>query len=266
MLSATFDNHPLRGTRSGRPSELLLLAEGSRVFYEALTSVLMWPLLRAVPKGDGHSVLVLPGFLADDNSTGLLRRYLHYRGYSAHRWKLGRNLGPRPGVEEGMVHLLNQLADESGRKVSIVGWSLGGVYARLLASAHPQLVRSVVTLGSPITGDPHASNASRLYEAVSGEDVSAENRIWQQIQAPLPMPSTSIYSRTDGVVAWQCSLEASGPEAENIEVISSHVGLGLNAAVLYALADRLAQPEGAWKPFDPGLLRLGLYPIPADRR
>jgi len=128
------------------PSRLLLLAEG-RALWEAGAAVALWPLLQLAPRGDGHPVLVLPGLVATDMSTKLLRRYLQSRGYDAQGWGLGRNLGPRGGIEDGMVRKLEAMQAESGRKVSLIGWSLGGVYARLLASSRPELVRSVTTLG-----------------------------------------------------------------------------------------------------------------------
>lgn len=246
------------------PSKLLVLAE-SRALLEAASSVALWPLLRLVPKGDGHPVLVLPGLVASDDSTGLLRRYLAYRGYDVRGWGLGRNLGPRPGVEQGMTDLLKHMADRAGRKVSLVGWSLGGMYARMLAVRHADEVRSVITLGSPIVpGTGHSTNAWKLYEAVSGETADDTER-WNELAAPPPVPTTSIYSRTDGIVAWQCSLMQQGPESENIEVQASHIGMAAHPAVLYAIADRLAQPEGSWKPFDRGLLGMMIYPDPARR-
>ena len=152
-------------------------------------------------------------------------------------------------VRKELRRWLRRLHDDSGRKVSLVGWSLGGVYARLLATQYPELVRSVITLGSPFTGSPRATNAWRVYEGVSGERADDHQR-WQYVRPKPPVPTTSIYSRTDGVVAWRCSLEAEGPQAENIEVIASHIGLGGHPAVLYAVADRLAQPEGVFKHFD----------------
>ena len=245
------------------PSRLLMLAEG-RALWEAAASVSLWPLLRLAPKGDGHAVLVLPGLVAGDESTGLLRRYLKYRHYAPKGWGQGRNLGPRAGVEQGMADLLKRMADDSGRKVSLVGWSLGGVYARMLASRQTDEVRSVITLGSPFVGGGHATNAWKLYETVSGKKAD-EAEPWSEIGATPPVPTTSIYSRTDGIVAWQCSLERNGPQSENIEVLASHLGLGVNPAVLYAVADRLAQPEGQWKPFDRRGLGAWAYPQPAER-
>lgn len=247
------------------PSRLLFWAEPERAFSEALATVAFWPLLRLAPRGDGHAVLVLPGLIAGDESTGLLRRYLRYRGYDVHGWGQGRNFGPRPGVEQGMDDLLKRLADESGRKVSIVGWSLGGVYARELAASRPQDVRAIVTLGSPFVGSTRASNAWRLYEAVSGHKADRSDGRWDRIEPTPPVPTTSIYSRTDGVVAWQTSVEKAGPQSESIEVVASHLGLGFHPAVLYALADRLAQPEGGWKPFQRSPANAWMYPEPARR-
>ncbi len=243
------------------PSRLLLLAE-ARAVWEAGAAVALWPLLQLTPRGDGHPVLVLPGLVAGDGSTKLLRIYLSGRGYDAHGWGLGRNLGPRRGIEDGMVRKLESLHAESGKKVSLVGWSLGGVYARLLASSRPDLVRSVVTLGSPFKGSARATHAWRVYEGVSGQS-SEDPRRMQHVMPTPPVPTTSIFSRSDGVVAWRCSIEDAGPRAENIEVVASHLGLGAHPAVLYALADRLAQPEGQWKPFNRGRLGPLVYPDPA---
>ena len=253
MMAATQD--PMRP-----PSRLLLLAEG-RALWEAGAALALWPLLQLTPRGDGHPVLVLPGLVASDMSTRLLRRYLEGRGYDAHGWGLGRNFGPRDGIEDGMIAKLEALHAESGRKVSLVGWSLGGVYARLLAARHPQWVRSVITLGSPFTGNARATHAWRVYEGVSGQSAEDPRRM-QHVRPTPPVPTTSIFSRSDGVVAWRCSVEEAGPQSENIEVIASHLGLGAHPAVLYALADRLAQPEGQWKAFDRRLWGPLVYPDP----
>ncbi|MEJ8821044.1 alpha/beta hydrolase [Variovorax humicola] len=247
--------------RIAPPSHLLWLAE-LRGLWETGAGMAMWPLLQLAPRGDGHSVVVLPGLIAGDGSTVLLRRLLASRGYDAHGWGLGRNLGPRDGVEEGMRNLLVSLNDKSGRKVSLVGWSLGGVYARLLASMHPERVRSVVTLGTPFRGSPRATNAWRLYEFLSRQSSHDPSRM-QRITPTPGVPTTSIFSRSDGVVSWRCSVEKTGHRSENIEVFGSHVGLGFNPAVLYAVADRLAQAEGAWKPFERGHLGPLVYPDPA---
>ncbi len=243
------------------PSRLLQLLEG-RALLEFGATLSMWPLLQLAPKGDGHPVLVFPGLIASDLSTRVLRRYLRERGYRVHGWGLGRNLGLKSGIEDAMFERLEALHARYGKKVSLVGWSLGGLYARVLAKHRPDMVRSVITLGSPFAGDPRSTNAWRVYECASGER-SDDPVAHQRLRGTLTMPATSIYSRTDGIVAWQASIDDETPTSENIEVIASHLGLGVHPAVLYALADRLAQPEGAWKRFDRKGLRAFAYPNPA---
>jgi hypothetical protein len=222
------------------------------------------PLLSMTAKGDGHPVLVLPGLITSDASTRPLRTFLKTRGYAVKGWGLGRNLGLRDGVQEGMVDLLKDLNDVHGRKVSLVGWSLGGLYARQLAKMMPERVRSVITLGSPFAGSPKSTNAWRVYEAVSGQraDKTAPNFGGDMAKTP-PVPTTAIFSRTDGICAWQGCMEKPGAQVENIEVLGSHCGMGHHPAVVYAIADRLAQPEGQWAPFDRGGWRGMVYPDPA---
>jgi hypothetical protein len=135
------------------------------------------------------------------------------------------------------------------RRISLVGWSLGGLYARQLAKIVPDRVRCLVSLGSPFAGSPKSTNAWRTYEIVSGRKIE-EQYLLDALAEPPPVPTTSIFSRTDGICAWQVCLNKDGPEAENIEVYGSHCGLGHHPAVVYAIADRLAQSEGAWKKFD----------------
>jgi len=242
------------------PSRLLQFAE-LRAGWEVAATLALWPLLQLAPRGDGHPVMVLPGLVASDGSTLVLRRYLAGRGLDAHGWGLGRNLGPRQGIEAGMFRLLETLYAKDGRKVSLVGWSLGGAYARLLAAKRPDLVRSVVTLGSPISAGPRSTNAWRVYELVSGQRADDADH-WKHIRATPLVPTTSIFSRSDGIVAWQGSQERVGPQAENIEVHASHLGLAANPSVLYALADRLSQPEDNWQPFERRGLSALMYPEP----
>lgn len=231
------------------PSKLLLLLEG-RAIGELATTLALRPLLRRLEPGDGHPVLLLPGFMASDFSTRPLRGFLRDLGYSAHRWTLGRNLGPQGDLEKRMSARLAELFDRHGRKVSLVGWSLGGVYARVLANRHPEQVRCVISLGSPINGDAESTNSARLFEFVTRERIEdiAPERLAEVRRTP-PVPTTSVFSRTDGITAWQASIEIEGPLAESVEVPGSHLGLGFNPLVLCVVADRLAQPEGAWKPF-----------------
>jgi len=219
--------------------------------------------LRRLPRGDGHSVLVLPGFGASDRSTRPLRAFLKGRGYDAHGWSLGRNVGPREGQRAALAQQLTSLHNKSKRKVSLIGWSLGGIYAREIAKRMPESVRLVITLGSPFA-NPGATAVRRIYEALRGEPMAGARDV-ARLRAPPPVPSTAIFSKSDGVVAWQSCLEPDAPQTENIEVDGSHVGLGVNPVALYVIADRLAQGEATWAPFDrKGRLR-GLVFKPAQK-
>lgn len=230
------------------PGWIRLALEG-RAPWELWASLVALPVLKSAPKGDGHPVLVFPGLATGDLTTVVLRNFLRDRGYAPHAWEQGLNRGPRPGVIEACVERVQELRAEHGRAVSLVGWSLGGVYAREIAKMVPDDVRVVVTLGSPFAGHPKATNAWRLYEFASGRSIEEDARIADLKSTP-PVPTTSIFSRTDGVVAWQCSVEEETERSENIEVHASHIGMGMNPTALYAVADRLAQPEGEWRRFD----------------
>jgi pimeloyl-ACP methyl ester carboxylesterase len=234
-----------------RPPSLLLMLAEARGLFELNSSLLLSPILMRAPKGDGHPVLTLPGFLASDLSMAPMRRYLKALGYDSYAWSMGRNLGGVASKRGALRGLVKRIHEATGRKVSIVGWSLGGVYARDLALQAPEMVRSVITLGSPFANDIRATNATRLYEALSGEGVDDIPEVRRAIAGDLPVPTTSIYSRTDGIVNWRTSVLRPSATAENIEVhFASHIGLGVNPAALWAVANRLAQAEGEFKQFD----------------
>lgn len=253
------------------PPSAWLLALELRAFWEFGALLPSWPLLARAPRGDGHAVMVFPGLSANDATTVPLRHYLQSLGYSPWGWDQGFNFGPRAGVLEEAKDNLIRTFETTGRKVSLIGWSLGGVYARELAKELPHMVRCVITLGSPFAGSHKATNAWRIYELTSGRSVERESENYD-LPAPPPVPTTSIYSRSDGVVAWQASIQApvaANPQTENIEVLASHIGLGVNPGAWWAVADRLSQAEGQWKPFpreDKGRLHGLVYPDPARKR
>lgn len=212
-------------------------------------------LLRAAPRGDGHPVITLPGFLGGDRSTGMIRRYIRGRGYDMRPWTLGQNLGPRAIGEEGeyLAERVLQVFQETRRKVSLVGWSLGGVMAREVAKELPNQVRQVITLGSPFAGNPNDTPVGRLYRRVTGHDTSSPEfvHMMKTISEPPPhVPSTAIFSKTDGVVHWRACIEPESPLTDNIEVRASHCGLGVHPLVMFLIAERLALPETDWAPFN----------------
>jgi hypothetical protein len=236
------------------PSSRLLFREAPRLLGEMAALATAAPFLTLAPRGDGHPVLVMPGFSAGDQSTAIIRGYLGSLGYDASPWGLGRNLGPMmPDLAMRLRQTFESVFEAGGReKISIVGWSLGGVYARLLAHVYPGQVRNVITLGSPYRGSPRST---RIYPIVRGMmdrplEALPINELRRLAGTPIiDVPTSSIYSRHDSIVPWQIATEPTGATSENIEVFTGHIGLGVSPAVLFAIADRLSLAEGQWRPF-----------------
>lgn len=251
--------------RRAAPSLTWYLTDPARAVAEYGLHLALGPLLPALPRGDGHPVLVLPGLLAGDGSTRALRRDLRRLGYFVHGWRLGRNVGPTERCVTGLRERITEIADRHGTAVSLVGWSLGGIYARELARRAPEAVRQVITLGSPIRLECEAqTRAHGVFERFSHLHVEEWTLPLEHGCDPLPVPATSIYSRCDGIVSWRACLDEPSPRAENIAVLASHLGLGHHPAVVYAVADRLAQPEGRWAPFRPPSLLRPVFPEPDE--
>lgn len=218
------------------------------VEYGQLLAVL--PLQRMLPAGDGHPVLVLPGLLAGDGSTWILRRILRRLGYAAYGWGLGRNIGPTAKAVSGMRDLLDKLHSRYHTPVSLIGWSLGGIFARGLARDHPSAVRQVITLGSPFgMRDTCETRSAWSFNRYAHLHTERHELPLEMESEPLPVPTTAIYSRCDGMVAWQTCMNSPSERAENIAVRSSHIGYGHNPPVVWAIADRLAQPQGDGRRF-----------------
>ena len=223
---------------------LLMGAEPVRAVSELASSALLAPLLAVQPRGDGHCVLVIPGWLAGDRSTLPLRRYLTALGYDVHGWGQGVNRGRAAINVDGLQRRLAELARTSAGPVSVIGWSLGGYYAVALARRCPTHVRQVITLGSPTTLRRTVTNTGRPKAG------------------PLQVPVTAVHSRSDPIVAWRPSLVRTAPSRQDIRVHGSHLGLGHNPAVLYVIADRLATPPERWEPFRPAPFLKPCFPTP----
>jgi pimeloyl-ACP methyl ester carboxylesterase len=239
---------PKTHQKTKAPSWLCMALEGRAVF-EWGSYLAAWPFLKNAPRGDGHPVLVLPGLAVGDYSTYPIRKFLDHLGYTVYKWDQGLNFGPREHVIKGLVDKIRDIQFNHDEKVSLVGWSLGGAMANALALRMPERIRSVITMGSPLTGHPKGTNAWRIFELVSGFRHD-DPRLMELIAGKPKVPTTSIMSKTDGVVSWRMSLNDENDKVENIEVSATHLGMGANAMVLWALADRLAQEEGKWKAFD----------------
>jgi pimeloyl-ACP methyl ester carboxylesterase len=226
------------------PSLALLLRE-LRAPLELVHFVLTGAFVSSLPRGDGHPVMLIPGFGAGDLAMRPLAMALERLGYAASTWGQGRNMGMNRKLHLALSQRLGQLQEHHGAKVSLIGWSLGGVFARELARAQPARVRQVITLGSPFNANPEANNMMPLFRlAQRGKPVKDDREGFERRRVAPPVPCTAIHSKTDGIVAWQCSLEEHGANTENLEVRSSHFGLVANREVLESIAKVLARSSG----------------------
>lgn len=231
-----------------------------RAFLEMALLPASLPLLMEAPQGDGHPVLLVPGFMASEASLVALKLFLQSKGYDVHTWGLGRNVGFRSKHANALPQKIRYLHHITGRKVSLVGWSLGGVFSLYSAQSALECVRCVITLGSPVSVEASGSQSpapvKALYRLVSHRLGASAHVMQPRAKAMrerrrLAIPTSCLYSLTDGVVPPQeATIDGDPALHENIRVPGSHVGLGFNGIVLALVADRLAQPEGDWKPFE----------------
>lgn len=256
---------PLHNVKA--PSPLLLATELLRGAFNFGTYFASLPLSPFLPKGDGHIVMVLPGFLTNDSVTAPLRFFLKSNGYTPKPWELGRNYANYEDIEDKMLNMVKRYAEESGQKISLIGWSAGGIFSRALAKEVPEYVRQVVTLGSPFRGVAGKTNLQFITEVITGKkNEEIEKVILERSAGGLKVPNTAIYSRLDGIVAWQsCMNEIEDYSAENVEVFASHVGLGFDPMTLVCIADRLAQQEEEWRPFKTTTVGKTFYSYPWNK-
>jgi hypothetical protein len=224
-----------------RPPSLWTAAGESLTPFELPRLVAASPVLALQARGNGEPVMVLPGLGASNLSTGLLRGYLSWLGYTVRGWQQGRNHGGVQALLPEVVAEVRKFHLGCGGKVNIVGWSLGGVLAREIARDHPDLVGQVVTMGSPVVGGPKYTSMGPLY-ARRGIDLDEiEATIAARESNPIGVPVTSIYSKRDGIVGWQASIDKHTVGAENIEVSATHLGLGICPEVFKIVARKLAE-------------------------
>jgi pimeloyl-ACP methyl ester carboxylesterase len=234
-----------------RPSIALLGREPWRAAYEFLTFKLT-PRPPG-PSGDGHPVVIFPGLGTDGAAVSPLRAHCQQLGYEAFDWGEGFNTGPRGDVHtwlEGLALRISSTLLGYEQPATLIGWSLGGLYARELAKLLPKQVRQVITIATPFNASRDHSHAGWLYRLLGGRKVPLDAALSARLKTAPPVPTTSIYSRSDGVVAWQtCLHDGPSPQVQDIEIHGSHIGMGWNKAALRIIGDRLAQPRGRWQPY-----------------
>lgn len=229
------------------PSLSLLAMEPLRAVFDFFSGKLA---ANAQPVGDGHPVVVFPGLGGAPFTTASLRRFLHESGFQAHDWGRGVNTGPDGEFDtwlDGLEQHVRELHAATGRKVSLIGWSLGGIYAREIAKRCPESVRQVITLGTPFASMKGATHAETVYRLLNRGTSQLTPQMQERLRECPPVPTTSVYSKSDGVVCWQGCVEKTSRSSESVEVGASHLGMVTHPQVLRIVADRLAQPEGRWR-------------------
>jgi len=243
----------LNSDKREKPSFFWLATELGRAAAELGISIPYRKFFASNKSGDGHPVLVLPGFMASDFSTNPLREFIEKIGYTPISWDLGRNYA-RVSFINDLSDKLLKLHKEHKSKITIIGWSLGGVYARQLAKQHPDLIRQVITLGSPFRGITKSNHASWLYNLLPGNKrvVDLDPALLADLPIPAPVPTTAIYTKEDGIVPWKyCMEEVEDAIHQNIQVRGSHLGLGVNLSVFEIIEDRLQYSAKDWTHFVP---------------
>ncbi len=227
-----------------RPGPLSTIRE-FRTPFEGLKFLYRFPQLLTAPPGDGRPIALAPGYLAGEYSMQPLAAFLRYLGYTVYPWGLGNNNGD---VEEDIGRFGERIEglheDLDGEPITLIGWSLGGVIAREVARLREPCVREVITLGTPVVGGPKYTSIGGFYAALKGINLDElEVEVHARNSEGLNQPVTSIYTKADGVVAWQASVDVYNPQARNIEVSSTHFGIGVSPVVWRLIADILSEEE-----------------------
>lgn len=235
-----------------RPSLALLGAEPFRAAMEL--TLHKFARSGTTKPGDGHAVVIFPGLGTNGGSVAMLREHCRSLGYDAFDWGQGFNTGPQ-GDLDAWLHTLKarvvELLVGHNRPATLIGWSLGGLYAREIGKLMPRRLRQVITIGTPFNAEAdHTTNVGWLFRLLSGSSSALDPALSRRLRTPPPLRTTSIYSRSDGVVAWQtCRHHKRSRLVHDIEVEGSHMGMGWNRDVLAAVSDRLGQPPGPWRQY-----------------
>ena len=230
-----------------RPSRRLHISEPFRATRERVKSLSFLKNYQPDYQPDGHPILVIPGFMASDRSTEPMVKLFNRIGFTAYNWGYGRNYGEIENLKL-LSERLDIIFEKHQQKISVIGWSLGGVYARELAKEKTHMVRQVITLGSPFAGITEPNNATWFFEWVNGKRFKEIHNEWiERLPEPAPVPTSALYSKEDGIVPWQVCMEKMEDEIhENIEIRGSHFGMGINAGTLKVIIDRLQYSEENW--------------------
>lgn len=231
-----------------RPSLLYFFLEIPRGMLRFVTSLPFLFSGKATKSGNGQPVFVIPGFLNTDSITYLLRNYLDRSGYKTFGWDLGLNTGSMKNLKI-LSENIQKIHREEGQKITLIGFSLGGVYARELAKMHPEMISGLFTLGSPFRGLDAPNNASWLlhvleFVGVKKKSSKDQSDFFRKVVIPAPVPTVAMYTKTDGVVSWEGCIEDPEDELhENVEMTGSHFGMTMNEEVFKLIGNRIPEQQ-----------------------
>lgn len=222
-----------------KPSQLLHLTESIRSFFETIRGFLLLLFSKKTNIGQGRVVMVIPGLLTSDFWTMVLRNYLKKNGFVVYGWELGINLGDLEKLPL-LAKKIEAISEKHQQKVTIIGWSMGGLFCREVCHQIPEYIAHTITMGSPFANLHAPNNAKWVYELLNDEN-EVDPKLTSRLHLPTPMPSTAIYSKNDGIIPWQaCMDKITDEQHKNVEVKSSHFGMGANDKVLHAVLQSLA--------------------------
>ena len=203
------------------------------------------PALALANGGKARPIMLLPGYGAGDASMQPLSGYLRYLGHRTYRWGIGRNRGSVDAMVPVVANRVTEIAEKTAQPVTLIGWSLGGVVAREIARTRPTVVGEIITMGTPVKGGPKYTAIGAAFARSRGMDLDRfEWEVHRRNSIGLKQPITAIYSKLDGVVGWQAAIDSYNPQARNVEVYGTHLGLGVNPRVWTVIADTLAKNQG----------------------
>ena len=228
-----------------RPSLKLYFTEPFRAIKDRQRGSKYLKRINAKPTKNGQPVLVIPGFMASGASTKSIRYLVENLGYEPYDWACGRNYGEVEKVQQ-VSNLIDQIYAKKQQKITLIGWSLGGVFARVLAKEHPTKIDQVITLASPFASLTAPNNASWLFSLITGgKKVKDAAQQWlDDLAEPPTIPTTAVYTKQDGIVPWAaCMNPITNKEHRNIEVNGAHIGLGYNPEVFQIIEKALSQQK-----------------------
>ena len=228
-----------------KPSLFLFFTEGVRFFIDFFHCLFFLRSYRFTTKGDGHPVLVVPGLLCSDFSTRLLRNFLNKLGYTAYGWELGINLGNLKDLRDikRLEARIDEIYKQHNEKITLIGWSMGGIYTREIAKMKPELFHQIITLGSPFADSYAPNNVLWLFKYIQDPD-DLDIKWRDNLPTPAPIRTTAVYSKQDGLVPWEiCREQVEDNLHQNIETRGSHWGLVTNYDVFNIIARQLEYYE-----------------------